>query len=324
MLNIKSSNLKTIADTILEATIVGSFSNVGYGARDRLFGLGPIDADLSGQRALVTGGTGGIGRAVAEGLVALGAHVTLTSRKLARAQEIAEEISSARPDALCDGLQLDTGDFDSILAAAETLRRTARIDMICHNAGALTSEYRTTEGGMEQTLASHLVGPYLLTKELRSHLVKGARVIWMSSGGMYTQGLDLDQLEMEENDYRGAIAYARAKRAQVELVSYLAPRWAPEVVMHSMHPGWVDTPGVEQGLPGFRTITGPILRTPEQGADTMIWLAATGGGSAAPGSFWLDRRPRSTVYRPGSASDEAQRQELVEWLELVTLPATVG
>ena len=62
-----------------------------------------------------------------------------------------------------------------------------------------------------------------------------------------------------------------------ELVTHLGPRWAPDVLMHAMHPGWVDTPGVESGLPLFGKITGPILRTPEEGADTLVWLAASGG-----------------------------------------------
>jgi hypothetical protein len=101
-------------------------------------------------------------------------------------------------------------------------------------------------------------------------------------------------------------------------VAYLGPRWAPEVIMHSMHPGWVDTAGVDSGLPGFGKVMGPLLRSAEQGADTMIWLAATGAGDAAPGQFWLDRRPRRTVYLPGSGTTDAERCRLVEWLDRMT------
>ena len=86
--------------------------------------------------------------------------------------------------------------------------------------------------------------------------------------------------------------------------------------MHALLPGWVDTPGVDAALPGFATVMAPILRTPEQGADTLVWLAATGGGpEAAPGTFWHDRRPRRTSYVPGTATNDAERAALVDWLD---------
>lgn len=316
---------KALLDNVIEATIVGSFSKLGFAARDKLHGLDPVDADLTGQRALITGGTSGIGRAVAAGLMGLGADVVITSRSADRADQTASELEAeVEVGGSARGLALDTADYDSVRDAARAIEAGPALDMLCHNAGALTDTYSTNAQGMEMTLASHLVGPYLLTNELRDHMVPGARVIWMSSGGMYTRGLEVDRIEMPEKVYRGAIAYAQAKRGQVEMVTYLGPKWAPDVVMHAMHPGWVDTPGVEQGLPGFRKITGPILRSPEQGADTMVWLAATGAEGAEPGQFWLDRRARSTSYLPGTGTDDAERQKLIEWLDLVTLPGAVG
>jgi hypothetical protein len=59
-----------------------------------------------------------------------------------------------------------------------------------------------------------------------------------------------------------------------------------------MHPGWADTPGVRRSLPGFARIMGPLLRTPEQGADTIVWLAAAPEAVESSGRFWLDRRSR--------------------------------
>ncbi len=106
--------------------------------------------------------------------------------------------------------------------------------------------------------------------------------------------------------------------AQVELVAQLGPTWAPEIVMHAMHPGWVDTPGVEASLPRFGKIMGPILRDADQGADTMVYLAATGGGDEKPGQFWHDRRPRRTWYLPKTKPDPNERARLVEWLDEVT------
>ena len=324
-----------LIDLALEATVVGSFTRIGPAVRARTQGWDPVDADLGDLTVVVTGGSSGLGRQTATSLVGLGATVYLTSRQRSRAESVAAEINatdgsggrdaSPRHGGRAIGAELDTADFESIRALVDRLvAERPVVDVLIHNAGALSDRYRTSPSGTELTLASHLVGPYALTNQLRPHLAPGARVLWMSSGGMYTQGLDVDQLEMGEDDYRGAVAYARAKRAQVELVTHLAPQWAPAVVMHAMHPGWVDTDGVAQGLPGFGKVMGPLLRDVETGADTMVWLAAGGGDDAEPGSFWLDRRPRPTVYLPGTGTDDAERAALVEWLELKTLPAEVG
>ena len=310
----------SLVDSALEGTIVASFSRIGFTLRSKLYDLSPVESELTGRVAIVTGGTSGIGRATVAGLMATGAKVYLTSRSQERADEAAKELNESGSPGTAVGRSLDTGDFDSIRAFADQMASdVAEIDMLINNAGALTDEYRTGEQGIELTLSSHLVGPYLLTTLLRSHLTSGARVLFMSSGGMYTQGLDLDEIEMSEADYRGAVAYARAKRGQVEMVTHLGPQWAPEVVMHAMHPGWVDTAGVDAGIPLFGKIMGPILRTAEQGADTMVWLAATGGGSAEPGQFWHDRRPRRTVYLPGTGTDDATRRRLIDWLDQQTV-----
>jgi NAD(P)-dependent dehydrogenase (short-subunit alcohol dehydrogenase family) len=99
---------------------------------------------------------------------------------------------------------------------------------------------------------------------------------------------------MRRDGYNGTKAYARAKRAQVTLAEMWAETLRSDrIAVHAMHPGWADTPGVRRSLPTFRRITGPLLRDAEQGADTLVWLAADDGAPlAATGRFWLDRRPR--------------------------------
>lgn len=320
----KLPNLTQLTDRVLEASIIGSFTKLGFNARQRLHEFEEPTIDLTGQVAIVTGATSGIGKATAVGLMRLGAEVHVTSRSQERAEEAAAELEGQSEKGSAAGRALDTADFDSILDFANYVSNLGSgVDMLIHNAGALTDEYRTNDRGTEVTLASHLIGPYLLTKELRPNLNQNARIVWMSSGGMYTQKLDVDTIEMSEEDYSGAVAYAKAKRGQVELVTHLGPEWAPEVTMQVMHPGWVDTPGVDSGIPGFGKVMGPLLRTAEQGADTMVWLAATGGGNESPGQFWLDRQPRGTSYLPWTACTKEERQKLVDWLELKTLPAAL-
>ncbi len=309
-------------DSALEGTVVASFSKLGYEARQNLYDWEPVDTDLSGQSALVTGSTSGLGKAIAEGLLTLGAQVHVTSRSEERAGEIVDALNQRGYAGRAVAHSLDTGDFKSIVElVSEMAALPDGLDMLVNNAGALSPEYHTDARGIELTLSTHLIGPYLLTTRLQPHLAEGARVIFMSSGGMYTQGLDVDHIEMTEENYRGAVAYARAKRGQVEMVTHLAPKWAPSVMMHSVHPGWVDTAGVDAGIPGFGKLMGPILRTPEQGADTTIWLASTGGGQAEPGQFWLDREPRRTVYWPGTGTNESERRRLIEWLDRMIEPA---
>jgi NAD(P)-dependent dehydrogenase (short-subunit alcohol dehydrogenase family) len=123
---------------------------------------------------------------------------------------------------------------------------------------------------------------------------------------------------MGPEDYDGVTAYARAKRAQVALNAEWARRHPDSPVFSAMHPGWADTPGVQQSLPGFRRVTRPILRTPEQGADTILWLA---GSEVASGLFWLDRKPRSTMRVPWLKYGQ---QEVAATWERVASDAGVG
>jgi NAD(P)-dependent dehydrogenase (short-subunit alcohol dehydrogenase family) len=114
---------------------------------------------------------------------------------------------------------------------------------------------------------------------------------------MYTQPLDVVDPEYTRGVYSGTTAYARTKRMEVHLAECWAPELAPErVTVHSMHPGWADTPGVQTSLPVFRRVTGPFLRSDQQGADTTVWLLAAPEARESTGLFWHDRRPRATSY----------------------------
>jgi NAD(P)-dependent dehydrogenase (short-subunit alcohol dehydrogenase family) len=167
------------------------------------------------------------------------------------------------------------------------------------------------------TVASQVVGPFLLTALLLGHLAaaEAPRVVTMSSGGMYASNLEVDRLQMDD-DYNGTEQYARAKRAQVTLTEMWAahPGSAP-VVFHAVHPGWADTPGVAASLPRFRQVVGPLLRTPAQGADTMVWLTADDTAMSSSGCFWHDRRPRSIHRLPTTKwSDTPERRaQLWAW-----------
>jgi NAD(P)-dependent dehydrogenase (short-subunit alcohol dehydrogenase family) len=155
----------------------------------------------------------------------------------------------------------------------------------------------------------------LMTDLLRPVLAgHDARVLMVTSGGMYGQALRADDPEYHHADYRPTTAYARSKRAQVELLPVLAARWSPEGIgVHATHPGWADTPGVADSLPRFHRLTGPLLRDAAGGADTTVWLAAVESQPPA-GELWHDRRARPTHLLRRTRTGTAERTELWDWV----------
>jgi len=190
---------------------------------------------------------------------------------------------------------------------------------LIHNAGALLNTRQISPQGIEQTVASHVVGPFLMTTLLLP-LLKGGRVVTVSSGGMYSSGLPTfnngETLEMPAHKYGGSKQYAIAKRAQVTLNEMWAVREI-QTEFVAMHPGWADTPGVQESIPGFRRVTAPILRSASEGADTIAWLAAVNPLPGASGTFWSDREVRTTHKTPQSKKldTEINRQSLWQQVE---------
>lgn len=314
-------DVNDIIDRVLEAPIVPSFTKIGYAVRSRLDDWTELDSyDLSGRTYVVTGSTSGLGRECARQLATCGAAVVINGRghdKTARVRDEIEEATGSTDVSIVVG---DMGELDEVRGiAADLTARFDRIDGLLHNAGALSAERQENSSGIEATVASQVVGPFLLTSLLLNPLAAAApgRVITMSSGGMYTAGLTVSQLQMSPEKYGGSEQYARAKRAQVTLNEMWAERVAPsDVVFHALHPGWADTPGVEAALPTFRKVVGPLLRDSSEGADTLAWLAADDRPTELSGEFWLDRRTRSIhkIGKTRSTDTPARRSDLWNWV----------
>jgi len=315
--------LKRAIDAALETSVVGSFTKIGLEARRRLYRWQDLrELRIDGKTVVITGGNSGLGLVTAKALARAGAAVRIVARDAERGQRASEEISAAGgPQA---GLYLaDLSSLDDVRRLSGEIReREQRLDVLVHNAGAVLPERRESADGHEMTFATMVLGPFLLTEELVPLLRStpdGARVLFVASGGMYTQSLDVDGLEMGPDDYSGTKSYARAKRAQVVLAEEWAKRLRDDgIVVHAMHPGWADTPGLETGLPGFRTLLGPVLRSPDEGADTIVWLAAAEEPGRVTGKFWLDRAPRSTSKLLPSGATPKERARLWELCERLT------
>ncbi len=313
--------LDVVRDTIdaaLEFTVAGSFSLIGPAIRRRLFDWRPIDGrGVRDQVAVVTGATSGLGLECATTLARLGARVILLVRNAELGLRLCEQITGSTGNHDVSVIVADLGDLVSVRRAAQELSRLPAVHVLVHNAGAMSASFKVSAQGIEQTTAVQLIGPFLLTNLIRDQLQTGcARVVWVTSGGMYAEALDVDWLESPAHDYNGVRAYAKVKRAQVSLVEEWGPRLAPlGVTMTTMHPGWVNTPGVRHSLPTFSRLMGPFLRTPAQGVDTILWLVTTAAGSTPPGTLWLDRRIRSPhrLKRTRRSDTAAQRERLTQF-----------
>ena len=308
--------LTRAVDTAMDRSLVLGYTSIGLAVRRALPGwpADPLPRSLEGRHVLVTGASSGLGVATVEGLADLGATVHMLVRDEAKGADVAKRIRVSRPGVELRLWRCDVADLDDVRRfAADFAAQVPSLHAIVHNAGAMPPTRSESPQGLELSMAVHLVGPVVMTEALRGPLA-GGRVVLVSSGGMYGQPLRADDPAYTKGDYSPTTSYARSKRWQVEMAPLLAERWgADDITVATMHPGWADTPGVQESLPRFRAITRPVLRDDAQGADTSVWLAAV--ETAPPtGLFWHDRVERPTSLLPSTRPSEAERATAWAWL----------
>ncbi len=301
-------------DVALDKLVVPGYSALGPALRRHWW---PADAEPFRGRpdVLVTGASSGIGAAAAAGLAQLGARVHLVGRSTDRLERAAGAIAAQVPGADLVLRECDVSDLDDVAALVSDLgEELASLHGLVHCAGLIPERRTTTAQGHELALATHVLGPYALTAGLRELLTADGdgRVVLVSSGGMYPVPAVPRDLEFTTGEYRGVTAYARTKRMQVALAQRLADALtrAGDPVVHAMHPGWADTPGVSGSIPGFARLTRLVLRTPEQGADTVVWLVASAEAARSSGELWHDRAVRPAQYAPVLHDDPATTERL--------------
>ena len=304
--------LRDSCNALLDASILYSFDRGGFLRHARSFVAGDLDADLSGKVCLVTGANSGIGFETCRALAERGATVWMLCRDRGRGQRAVEQVRTATGSTCVHLALLDVADLGAVRRFAGDFA-APRVDVLVHNAGVLPDRRTLSTDGHEITLATHVLGPWALTQALAPKLraSRDARVIFVSSGGMYTQRLSLDDCEWHRRPYDGVAAYAQTKRMQVVLAELLAEELpAARITVSSMHPGWADTPAVRTSLPRFWKTMQRRLRTPAEGADTVIWLAASPAARGRSGLFWFDRKARSTHLLPWTRESRADREAL--------------
>jgi len=303
-----------VIDTALEVAIVPSFSRLGPAVRSQLYGWAPAPAGaMTGRTALVTGPTSGLGRATARQLAQLGARLILVGRSEERLQALRAELVQTTGEDRVAVVVADMSSIESVRAAVTAIGATeSRLDVLVDNAGAIFPEWGETAEGIERTLAVLVVGPFVLTSGLMPLLsaAPNGRVISVTSGGMYTQRVELDDLNWRERSFSGPRVYAQSKRIQVALMREWSRRVGSPVAFNAMHPGWADTPGLADSLPGFYRLMGPLLRSVDEGADTIVWLATSPDIEPPGGMLYLDRRPRPFDRLPSTRQTAAERRDL--------------
>jgi dehydrogenase/reductase SDR family member 12 len=312
-------------DQALDRTVVLGYSRIGLAVRRRLAGwpADPTPGCLVGHDVAVTGASSGLGTATAHGLASLGATVHLVVRDPDKGEQVRSELARAVPDASFEVWRCDVSDLDDVRRFCDNFRDAVpKLGGLVHNAGAMPPQRTESPQGHELTMSLHVLGPVLMTEVLSAPLAADrGRVVMVTSGGMYTQPLPVDDPEYLAGEYKPATAYARSKRTQVSLLPALASRWGRRGFgVHATHPGWADTPGVVESLPAFRKLTGPVLRTAADGADTTVWLTAV---TPAPpgGRLWHDRQSRPTHLLHRTKETDAQREAMWRWVrEAAQLP----
>ncbi len=297
-------------DRLLDLTVLPGFSSIGYEVRRRTLGWDPPTA--RGRTVMVTGANAGLGRATSVTLAEGGARVVMVCRDREKGEEARQAVASVaslEPELLV----ADLSSLASVREAAATwLGWDEPLDVLVNNAGVMPPEKVRTGEGFELTFATNVLGPFLLSRLLMPSLEAGSdpRIVMVSSGGMYASRFSLADPELDRREYDPTEVYAHTKRAEVMLADEFDLRFEPTSC--SMHPGWAATPGVASSLPRFNRVMGPVLRSPEAGADTIAWLAGASAEEAPGGLFYEDRRPRPKYRLPGTRETADDRRELFE------------
>jgi NAD(P)-dependent dehydrogenase (short-subunit alcohol dehydrogenase family) len=265
---------------------------------------------MIGKTCLVTGANSGIGKEIARGLAAEGARVLMVARSPERGEAARAEVAESTDNDSVELLLCDLSSQRQVRRLAdEVLDRCGELHVLVNNAGLTLGERTLTEDGIEATFAINHLAPFLLTEFLRERLVASApaRVVTVASDAHRGSKIDFED-PSGERKFSSWGAYGQSKLANILFTSELARRLdGTDVTATCLHPGVVRTGFGRQGpafVRAFLMVAGVFLLTPERGADTAIWLAASSEVDGASGGYYVKRRlaePSRNARDPESA-----------------------
>ncbi|KAK8740877.1 hypothetical protein OTU49_002743, partial [Cherax quadricarinatus] len=234
------------------------FTKNGFLSASKMFKEDDLEVDCSGRHYMITGANSGIGKCIATEIAKRGGTVHMVCRNPSSAEEAKQDIIDASNNSV-------------------------------NNAGCMFNIRELTEDNLEKNFVTNTLGTYILTTQLLP-LIKQSekpRVVTVSSGGMLVQKLDYTDMQFEKmKPFDGTLAYAQNKRQQVVMTEQYAKQH-PEVYFSCMHPGWADTPSVCTSMPDFYSKLKDKLRTPDEGADTAVWLAVSPAAVQHPAGLFF-------------------------------------
>lgn len=333
-----------LRSTIFLVKGVREFTRGGYERAAASFDEAVMKRSLAGRRVMVTGANQGLGYQTSLELARRGATLFMVCRNEQRGREAVEQVRADSGNSDVHLQICDLASLASIKALAEDYLASGHpLHVLVNNAGLMMHEATPTGDGYETNFAVNTLGAFALTLALEPALLAasgssgtggssggtegmGARVIFVSSGGQYTEPLVVDDLQAKKmKKYDGTQQYARDKRRQIAIAERLCERWAaagqgPRA--YAMHPGWTETEGVKTSIPGFYNAFKNKLRNLQQGCDTTIWLCLQDGDKLEPGGFYLDRHPQAKhLPLAGTKYGSADVDRLWAALEGMAAPA---
>jgi retinol dehydrogenase 14 len=255
---------------------------------------------MAGKTVLVTGASGGIGRATALGLATMGAHLAITGRDRGRTEGAAREIREAGGGQVEVFVRDLSSQSEVRRLVDEVLQNLPRLDVLVNNVGGYWDTRHVTADGLEHTFALNHLAPFLLTHLLLDRLTQSApaRVVTVSSNAQAQGRIDFDDLQGELS-YSGARAYSQSKLANVLFSYELARRLqGTSVTANALHPGVVSTsfgaedPATVQRV--FIPFLRPFMKTPTHGAATSIHLASAPDLEQVTGRYFADSKPKTS------------------------------
>jgi NAD(P)-dependent dehydrogenase (short-subunit alcohol dehydrogenase family) len=293
--------------------MLGSYDRQGFRRHARRFVASDLDVDLRDRRAIITGATSRIGYAVADALLERGARVALVCRDQGKGEEAQARLRVSHPRGRVELRRVDLSSLDEVRRFGD--EEPGPIDYLVHQASVRPAA-RVLADKLELAFATQVAAPHILTALLAERLRPDARVVFVSSPAQYAVRMSLHDLDWARRPYDAWSAYAQTKRMQVVLAECWADRLDNrDVHVYAAHPGWVDTPSVQQALPRFHALARRLLRSPAEAADTVVWLCARGLAPGPNGALFFDRREVSANLVPWTREHAGHRAILLSRLD---------
>lgn len=296
-----------------------SFTKTGYFGRG-LF-LKRYSQDFTGRRWLVTGASGGIGKAILLAAAKGGAEVVAVARSETKLRSLMDEIPAEARDRASYRVADMSLQSDTQRLRDQLLGEEGAFDVLINNVGVLFPKMALTSEGREATFVTNLLSHYILTEGLAGNdkIAAGGAVVNMTSGGMYNSPISTRILNVvDASVYNGKLAYGAHKRGQAVLTAYWNARYRSKYIdFYVMHPGWTKTQGVKDALPVFYKLQNIILRSPYQGGETALWLVAERPPTSEDpdAGVWFDHKLRPAHMFDFTKTPQCTVNEYVAYLD---------